>query len=109
MMDTQTMLEAWGELGAMGVLALLFGFMITNLIKSQGAQNEALDKIAVDQAKLEETQNNVEGILLKLLGRMDKSDDKLDRKVDDLKRSLSDIDNDLSEVKGSVSRINGRY
>jgi flagellar biosynthesis/type III secretory pathway M-ring protein FliF/YscJ len=108
-MDTQTMLEAWGELGVIGVMALLFGFMITNIIKSQNAQNESLDKMAVDQAKSSETVDNVEGILLKLLQRMDKSDDKLDRKVDDLKRSLSDIDNDLSEVKGSVSRINGRH
>ena len=108
-MDTQTMLEAWGELGVIGVMALLFGFMITNIIKSQNTQNESLDKMAVDQAKSSETVDNVEGILLKLLQRMDKSDDKLDRKVDDLKRSLSDIDNDLSEVKGSVSRINGRH
>ena len=108
-MDTTTLIEAWGELGVIGIMALLFGFMITNIIKSQSQQNESLDKMAVDQAKAAETANNVEGILLKLLQRMDKSDDKLDRKVDDLRRDLSNIDNDLSEVKGSVSRINGRH
>jgi len=79
--------------------------MITNLIKSQAVQNESLDKIAVDQAKAEETTSNVESILLKLLQRLDKSDDKLDRKIDTLRQDLSRIDNDLSEVKGSISRI----
>ena len=108
-MDTETLINVWTEIGAMGTLALLFGFMITNIIRSQNAQNETLDKLEVDQAKLEETQNNVEGILLKLLARMDKSDDKLDRKIDDLKRSLSDIDNQVSRIEGSLSRLNGRH
>ena len=108
-MDTSTILEAWGELGAMGIMALLFGFMITNVIKSQHSQNESLDKMAVDQAKAAESVDNVESILLKLLIRLDKSDDKLDRKVDDLRNDLKNIDNDLSEVKGSISRINGRH
>ncbi len=108
-MDTTTLVEVWGELGAIGAIALFLGYLITNIIKSQAVQNESLDKMAVDQAKAAETVNNVESILLKLLQRMDKSDDKLDRKVDDLRRDLSNIDNDLSEVKGSVSRINGRH
>ena len=107
-MDTGALIEAWGELGAIGCIALFLGLMITNLIKSQAVQNESLDKIAVDQAKAEETVANVESILLKLLQRMDKSDDKLDRKIDTLRQDLSRIDNDLSEVKGAVSRINGR-
>jgi len=108
-LDTSQLLEAWGTLGATGVLSLLFGFMITNIIKSQNIQNENLDKIAIEMAKSQETTSNVEGILLKLLTRLDKSDDKLDRKVDDIKRDLSDVDNTMSEIKGSLSRINGRH
>ena len=108
-MDPQMMIDAWSELGVIGVLSLLFGFLITNIIKSQNKQNEILDNLAINQAKAEETVNNVESILLKLLMRMDKSDDKLDRKVDDLRRDLSSIDGDLSEVKGAISRINGRH
>lgn len=108
-MDTSTLIEAWGTLGVTGVMAVLFGFMIANIIKSQTTQNETLDRLAVSQAKAEETANNVESILLKLLSRLDKSDDKLDRKIDDLRRELSTINNDLSEVMGSLSRINGRH
>ena len=108
-MDTSTLIEAWGTLGVTGVMAVLFGFMIANIIKSQNTQNETLDRLAVSQAKAEETANKVESILLKLLSTLDKSDDKLDRKVDDLRRELSTINNDLSEVMGSLSRINGRH
>ena len=108
-MDTTTLIESWSTLGVTGVMAILFGFMITNIIKSQNKQNEVLDSIAISMAQFKETTDNVESILLKLLARMDKSDDKLDRKVDDLRRELSNIDNDLSEVKGSLSRVNGRH
>ena len=69
-MDTAALLEAYGTLGATGMISLLFGFMITNLIKSQSAQNESLDKISVDIAKSENTSENIEGILLKLLDRI---------------------------------------
>ena len=37
-MDTATLLDAYGTLGVTGVMALLFGFMITNIIKSQNTQ-----------------------------------------------------------------------
>ena len=107
-MDTATLLESWGTLGATGVISLMFAYMVGNLMKSQAAQNESLDKLSIDQAKAEETVENVEGILLKLLSRLDKSDERLDRKVDDIKRELSDIDNQLSEVRGNLARINGR-
>ena len=70
-MEPTTIVEAWGTLGVTGVMAVLFGFMITNIIKSQHTQNEALDKLAVSQAKSEETGDNVESILLKLLLRLD--------------------------------------
>ena len=108
-MDTGTLIEAWGELGAIGCIALFLGFMITNLIKSQAVQNESLDKIAVDQAKAEETTSNVESILLKLLQRLDKSDDKLDRKFDNITKEINDLDNQVSEIKGVISRLNGKH
>lgn len=106
-MDTQTIIDVWMEVGAVGAIALFFGFLLTNLIKSQSAQSKALDEIAIHQAKQEETIENLEGILLKLLTRFDKSDDKLDRKIDYLKRSIQEIDNQVSRIDGALSR-NGR-
>jgi septal ring factor EnvC (AmiA/AmiB activator) len=107
-MDTTAMLEAYGTLGATGVISLLFGFMITNLIKSQSAQNESLDKISVDIAKAEGTTNNVEGILLKLLDRIqresEQQNDERNRRHESIMKELDDLSDKISYLSG---RING--
>ena len=107
-MDTTAMLEAYGALGATGVLSLLFGFMITNLIKSQSAQNESLDKISVDIAKTEGSTSNVEGILLKLLDRIqresEQQNDERNRRQESMMKELDDLSDKISYMSG---RING--
>ena len=107
-MDTTAMLEAYGTLGATGVISLLFGVMITNLIKSQSAQNESLDKISVDIAKAEGTTNNVEGILLKLLDRVqresEQQNDERNRRHESMMKELDDLSDKISYLSG---RING--
>ncbi len=106
-MDTSVLIESWSTLGVTGVMALLFGFMIANIIKSQNTQNQTLNELATSQAKAEETIDNLESILLKLLSRMDKSDDRLAIRFDNLVKETNDMDNQLSEIKGVISRLNG--
>lgn len=107
-MDTTAMLEAYGTLGATGVISLLFGFMITNLIKSQSAQNESLDKISVDIAKTEGKTSNVEGILLKLLDRIqresEQQNNERNRRHESMMKELDDLSDKISYMSG---RING--
>ena len=107
-MDTTAMLEAYGTLGATGVISLLFGFMITNLIKSQSAQNESLDKISVDIAKSEGTTSNVESILLKLLDRIqrdgEQQSDETNRRHESVMKEIDDLSDKVSYLSG---RING--
>ena len=102
------MLEAYGTLGATGVISLLFGFMITNLIKSQSAQNDSLDKISVDIAKSEGTTSNVESILLKLLDRIqrdgDQQSDERNRRHESVMKEIDDLSDKVSYLSG---RING--
>ena len=50
-MDLTQAIELWGELGAIGVIASLFVFMIMNLIKSQKEQTEDLELIKQDISK----------------------------------------------------------
>ena len=107
-MDTATLLEAYGALGATGMISLLFGFMISNLIKSQTGQQETLESLKVENKGQSETLENMESMVIKLITRWNQSDDKLDRKFDALTKEINDMDNQLSEIKGSVSRINGR-
>jgi|TARA_R100001163_G_C4888839_1_gene82753 hypothetical protein len=107
-MDTTAMLEAYGTLGATGVISLLFGFMITNLIKSQSAQNDSLDKISVDIAKSEGTTSNVESILLKLLDRIqrdgEQQSDERNRRHESVMKEIDDLSDKVSYLSG---RING--
>ena len=79
--------------------------MIMNLIRSQKAQNEDLDQIRVDIGKMESTIENVEGIVLKMLDRWNKSDDISQRHREDIVRELNDVTDDLAYLKG---RINGK-
>ena len=51
----------------------------------------------------------MEGMIIKLIGRWNSSDDKLDRKFDAITKEINDLDNQVSELKGSMSRINGRH
>ena len=99
------MIEAYAEYGAIGVIVILFVMMITNLIKSQKAQNEDLDQIRQAIAKSETKMSNVESIVLKMLDRWNKSDDISQRHREDIVRELNDVTDDLSFLKG---RINGK-
>ena len=99
------MAEVYMEYGAIGIIVSLFVMMIMNLIKSQKTQNEDLDSIRQNIAKMEETIENVEGITIKLIERWNKSDDTSQRHREDIVKELNDVTDDLAYLKG---RINGR-
>lgn len=99
------MMETYAEYGAIGVIVSLLIMMIVNLMKSQKTQNEDLDNIRVHIGKIESTIENVEGIVLKMLDRWNKSDDTGLRHREDVIRELNDVTDDLAYIKG---RINGK-
>ena len=99
------MLETYAEYGAVGVVIVLFGYMVLNLMSSQKLQNEDLDEIRQANAKLETKMSNVESIVLKMLDRWNKSDDISQRHREDIVRELNDVTDDLAYLKG---RINGK-
>tara|TARA_R100001594_G_scaffold81659_1_gene116176 strand:- start:2228 stop:2509 length:282 start_codon:yes stop_codon:yes gene_type:complete len=92
------MLNAYLEAGAVGCVIILFGYMILNLMKSQRSQNEDLDQIRQAIAKSETKMGNVESIVLKLVDRWNRSDEKRE----DFWRDMSD---DIAYLKG---RTNGK-
>jgi len=99
------MIETYAEYGAIGVIVSLFVMLIMNLMKSQKLQNEDLDKIRQAIAKSETKMNNVEGIVLKMLDRWNRSDETSQRHREDIVRELNDVTDDLAYLKG---RINGK-
>ena len=99
------MLEAYLQAGAVGLVCVLFGYMILNLMQSQKSQNEDLDEIRQANAKLETKMGNVEGIVLKMLDRRNKSDETSQRHREAIVSELNDVTDDLSYIKG---RMNGK-
>jgi hypothetical protein len=88
-----------------GIIVVLFVMMIMNLIKSQKLQNEDLDSIRQSIVKAETKMGNVEGIVLKMLDRWNRSDEVGQRHREDIVKELNDVTDDLAYLKG---RINGK-
>ena len=98
-------MEVYAEYGAICVIVFVFIMMIVNLMKSQKAQNEDLDDIRVHIGKIEGKCNNIEGIVIKLIERWNKSDEIGQRHREDIVKELNDVTDDLAYLKG---RVNGK-
>ena len=98
-------MNVFAEYGAIGIIVSLFVMMIMNLIKSQRTQNDDLDDIRVHITKIEGNVDNIEGIVLKMLDRWNKSDDTAMRHREAIISELNDVTDDLNYLKG---KINGR-
>ena len=96
-------MKVYAEYGAIGVICSLFAYMILNLIKSQKDQTDDLDQIRQAIAKMESTIKNVEGIVIKLIDRFNKSDENTANHRIDIVKELNDVTDDLSYLKGRIN------
>jgi len=97
------MVETYAEYGAIGVIVTLFVMLIMNLIKSQKEQSKDLDDIRKSIAKSETKMGNVEGIVLKMLDRWNRSDETSQRHREDIVKELNDVTDDLAYLKGRIN------
>ena len=102
-------LALYSEAGMIGVVGAMFVFMVYSMNKRGNEQAQALQDLQVENKGQSETLENMEGMIIKLIGRWNQSDDKLDRKFDALTKEINDLDNQVSRIDGSLSRINGKH
>ena len=102
-------MAAYQEGGMVLCVALMFIYLVVSMSKKNEAQQDTLERLKVENRGQSETLENMEGMVIKLIGRWNQSDDKLDRKFDAITKEINDLDNQVSELKGSMSRINGRH
>jgi len=102
-------MAVYGEAGMIGVVGAMFVYLVVSLSNKSAKQQETLKELEVENKGQSETLENMEGMIIKLIERWNKSDEKLDRKFDDLNRNINDLDSQISRVEGSVSRINGKH
>ena len=89
--------------GAIGVIVALFVMLIMNLIKHQKEQSEDLDSIRQTNAKSETKMSNIEGILLKMLDRWNRSDEVGNRRHEDLSKELAELSDKISYLSGKIN------
>ena len=94
--------ELYMQIGAAGKIAVLFAFMIMNLIKSQREQTEDLEQIKKDLTKQSTEMSNTQGITIKLVDRMNVSDNNSQRHREDIVKELNDLSDILMEIKGHL-------
>lgn len=102
-------LAIYSEAGMIGVCGALLVYVVYSMNKRGSIQAEALQDLKIENKGQSETIDNVEGVLLKLLTRMDKTDDRISRKFDDLNKEINSVDNQISRIEGIISRLNGKH
>ena len=102
-------MAVYGEAGMIGVVGAMFVYLVVQMSNKAAKQQETMENLKVENKGQSETLENMEGMIIKLIGRWNSSDDKLDRKFDAMTKEINDLDNQVSELKGSMSRINGRH
>ena len=102
-------MAVYGEAGMIGVVGAMFVYLVISLSNKSAQQQETLENLKIENKGQSETLENMEGMIIKLIGRWNQSDDKLDRKFDAMTKEINDLDKQVSEIKGSMSRINGKH
>ena len=102
-------LAVYSEAGMIGIVGAMFVFMVYSMNKRGNEQAEAIQELKIENKGQSETLENMEGMIIKLIGRWNQSDDKLDTKFDAMTKEINDLDNQVSEIKGSLSRVNGKH
>lgn len=102
-------LAIYSEAGMIGVVGALLVYVVYSMNKRGSIQAEALQDLKTENRAQSETIENMESILLKLLSRMDKTDDRIARRFDDLVKEVNSVDNQISLIQGIISRLNGKH
>ena len=102
-------LAVYSEAGMIGVVGAMFVYLVVSLSQKSAKQQESLEDLRIENKGQSETLENMEGMIIKLIDRWNKSDDISDRRHEDMIKEVNDLSDVMMEVKGSVSRINGRH
>ena len=102
-------LAVYSEAGMIGVVGAMFVYLVVSLSQKSAKQQEILEDLRIENKGQSETLENMEGMIIKLIDRWNKSDDIRDRRHEDMVKEINDLSDVMMEVKGNVSRINGRH
>jgi hypothetical protein len=95
----------YGEAGMIGVVGVMFVYLVVSMSKKSDSQQKTLEDLKVENRGQSETLANMEGMIIKLIERWNKSDDVSLRHREDVVRELSEASEKIAYLSG---RVNGK-
>ena len=95
----------YGEAGMIGVVGAMFVYLVVSMSKKSDAQAKTLEDLKIENRGQSETLENIQGMVIKLIERWNKSDDIPLRHREDVLRELSEASEKIAYLSG---RINGK-
>ena len=95
----------YGEAGMIGVVGAMFVYLVVSMSKKSDAQAKTLEDLKIENRGQSETLENIQGMVIKLIERWNKSDDISLRHREDIIREIGDLSEKISYISG---RINGK-
>ena len=97
-------MAVYQEGGMIAVVGIMFVYLVVSMSKKSESQQKTLEDLKVENRGQSETLENMEGMIIKLIERWNKSDDTSLRHREDILRETSDLAEKVSYLSG---RING--
>ena len=97
-------MAVYGEAGMIGVVGVMFVYLVVTMSKKSESQQQTLEDLKIENRGQSETLENIEGMVIKLIERWNKSDEISLRHREDVIREISDLSEKISYISG---RING--
>ena len=94
----------YGEAGMIGVVGVMFVYLVVTMSKKSESQQQTLEDLKIENRGQSETLENIEGMVIKLIERWNKSDEISLRHREDVIREIGDLSEKVSYISG---RING--
>ena len=95
----------YGEAGMIGVVGAMFVYLVVSMSKKSDAQAQTLEDLKIENRGQSETLENIQGMVIKLIERWNKSDDISLRHREDIIREIGDLSEKISYISG---RLNGK-
>ena len=97
-------MAVYQEGGMIAVVGIMFVYLVVSLSKKSESQQNTLEDLKIENRAQSETLENIEGMVIKLIERWNKSDEISLRHREDVIREISDLSEKISYISG---RING--
>ena len=97
-------MAVYGEAGMIVVVGVMFVYLVVSMSKKSDAQQKTLEDLKIENRGQSETLENIQGMVIKLIERWNKSDEISLRHREDVIREIGDLSEKVSYVSG---RING--